>query len=443
MHEFNTFHRTHFPFLQEGGAVATFVDFDKSKGNYVVDPDGNTILDVHGHIASLPLGYNHPYFENAAKTEEWKHWTLHRPASGTMPDMLYPQLLTRTRDRAAPNGHFNMLWPMASGSESVENAIKFSFLRHMQKLRGGHNQWTEEYLQDTMANNAPPLKFMSFDGAFHGRTLGALSLTRSKPIHKLDVPAFKWPMAEYPKNKYPLDEHAAYNQAEEARCLALVEEAFAADEMLAGLIIEPIQAEGGDRHASASFYQGLRDITLKYDRTMIIDEVQTGVAASGHLWAHEAFNLTTPPDMVTCGKKFVGAGIWVSEAYRQNIPYRVFNTWMGDPFRVYQFNLVMDVIEGYNLCKNAEVTGDVLMEGLTYLNNKYPGHLNNLRGRGTLIAWDHESPAARADFVADMHKAGVLLAVCGQAACRLRPGLVFGPEHAATFLDRVEDVLRK
>lgn len=103
---------------------------------------------------------------------------------------------------------------------------------------------------------SPSLSAMSFEGAFHGRTLGALSCTHSKPIHKLDVPAFDWPIAKFPRYKYPLEENARENSQEDDRCLAHVEQLiqdYSQKAPVAALIVEPIQAEGGDNHGAVHY----------------------------------------------------------------------------------------------------------------------------------------------------------------------------------------------
>lgn len=104
-------------------------------------------------------------------------------------------------------------------------------------------------------------------GGFHGRTIGVLSTTHSKAIHKLDIPALDWPIASFPRYKYPLEDYVEENKAEDRKCLAEVEEQFEkynkAGKFVAGVVIEPIQAEGGDNHASPEFFQELQRITKK------------------------------------------------------------------------------------------------------------------------------------------------------------------------------------
>ncbi|CAH0703627.1 unnamed protein product [Spodoptera exigua] len=124
------------------------------------------------------------------------------------------------------------------------------------------------------------------NGAFHGRTFGALATTRSKAIHKLDFPSFEWPVARFPEYKYPLEEFKCENEKEDKECLANVEEQFERWEKkkpIAGVIIEPIQAEGGDNEGSPEFFQGLQKICQTRGVGLILDEVQTGCGPTGVL----------------------------------------------------------------------------------------------------------------------------------------------------------------
>jgi 4-aminobutyrate aminotransferase/(S)-3-amino-2-methylpropionate transaminase len=157
-------------------------------------------------------------------------------------------------------------------------------------------------------------------GAFHGRTLGTLSTTHSKAIHKVDIPAFDWPIASFPRYKYPLEDNVAENEAEDRRCLAEVDELFdkynKAGNFVAGVIIEPVQAEGGDHHASPQFFQGLQKLTKKYGAALIVDEVQTGGGVSGKFWCHENFDLPEPADLVTFSKKMLTGGYYSLPEFR-------------------------------------------------------------------------------------------------------------------------------
>lgn len=138
---------------------------------------------------------------------------------------------------------------------------------------------------------------MSFEGGFHGRLFGSLATTYTKPLHKVDIPTFSnWVSSPFPDLKYPLEKYQAENDKEETRCLTVAEERMKTPKApIAALIVEPIQSEGGDKHASPRFFQGLRDLTKKHGILMIVDEVQTGGGSTGHFWAHEAWNLSVGP----------------------------------------------------------------------------------------------------------------------------------------------------
>jgi 4-aminobutyrate aminotransferase/(S)-3-amino-2-methylpropionate transaminase len=243
-------------------------------------------------------------------------------------------------------------------------------------IKGGRPFNTEE-LQSCMKNQppgSPDLAILSFTGAFHGRLFGSLSTTRSKPLHKLDVPAFNWPVAPFPQLKYPLEQYADENRKEEQRCLAEIEKIIKGHKVpVVGCIIEPIQGEGGDNTASPEFFRGLRDLTKKLGVAMIVDEVQTGVGTTGKFWAHEHWNLSTPPDVVTFSKKMQAAGFYHNIDLRPSESYRNFNTWLGDPVRALQAKVIINEIADKKLLENTVITGDYLKSGLHTLEVRYIG----------------------------------------------------------------------
>ena len=193
-----------------------------------------------------------------------------------------------------------------------------------------------------MTLGSPDLSILSFGKAFHGRMFGSLSTTHSKAIHKIDslfcfyinlilVPSFNWPQAPFPALKYPLEENLGVNHREEENCLAVVEKTIKEwHSPVAAVIVEPIQSEGGDNHASPSFFRGLRDLTKRLGVLLIVDEVQTGVGSTGTFWAHEKWGLAKgdEPDIVTFSKKFQAAGWYFhDDKLIPTKPYRQYNTW--------------------------------------------------------------------------------------------------------------------
>ncbi|KFY24885.1 hypothetical protein V493_04967 [Pseudogymnoascus sp. VKM F-4281 (FW-2241)] len=423
------------------------VDYEKSIGNFIADPDGNLLLDCFAQIASIAVGYNNPTLIKAAQSPAMVRALVNRPALGSFPSVEWLEQLEQGVLKAAPKG-FNQVFTTAHGSDANETAFKAAFMYRAQLDRGGlEKPFTEEDIASTMNNQkpgSPNYSILSFKGGFHGRLFGSLSATRSKAIHKLDIPAFDWPCTPFPKLQYPLHEYEAENAAEETRCLDAVEHTITSyNNPVAAVIVEPIQSEGGDNHASPSFFQGLRNITLKHNVILIVDEVQTGVGATGKFWAHEHWNLTTPPDMVTFSKKAQAAGYYFRDnLLRPNMPYRQFNTWMGDQSRSLIFRAIYEEINRLGLVENTAKVGKYLYSGLERLSARYPSEILNLRGKGcgTFLAFD--SPRRDA-VVKEAKQKGVNIGGSGERAVRLRPMLIFEEKHADILLSTLESIIQK
>lgn len=431
--------------MVDAQSVSFFVDFEKSQGNYVVDADGNTLLDVFCHIASLPIGYNHPDYEKALDSDKTlKKHLLQRSALGALPPTDFPKQLRDTILSVAPKGLSQVQMSCGCGSSANENAYKMAFMAYQRKKRNG-KPFTEEELSSTMKNSppgSPELAILSFEGAFHGRTFGCLSTTRAKPIHKLDIPAFPWPKAPFPALKYPLEKYAKENAENEANCLREVDRILTNNSIpVAAIVVEPVQAEGGDNHASPDFFRKLQALTKKHDIAFIVDEVQTGVGATGTFWAHEQWNLPYPPDIVTFAKKMQAAGFYYADDFRVDLPYRIYNTWMGDPLRLLQAHAIIDIIHKNKLIENTKITGEYLLSGLNEITEKYSNLLENSRGVGTFIAVDGKTAEIRDRIIATGRKFGLNMGGCGSRSIRLRPALIFRPEHAKLFLEKFDGTL--
>jgi 4-aminobutyrate aminotransferase/(S)-3-amino-2-methylpropionate transaminase len=373
---------------------------------------------------------------------------INRPALGNFPQNDWADILETGVLSVAPKG-LNQVFMSQAGSDANELAYKAAFMWRRQQERGGAEaEFTAEEMSSSMNNaapGAPSMSIMSFKTGFHGRLFGSLSTTRSKPIHKLDMPAFDWPAASFPMLKYPLDDpsNAEYNAKEEERCLDEAEKIMTGyHNKVAAVIIEPIQSEGGDNHASPSFFRGLRALTRKHNVLMIVDEVQTGVGATGKFWAHDHWNLEDPPDMVTFSKKAQTAGYYFGDnALRPNKPYRQFNTWMGDPARAILFRAIIKEIKRLDLVNNTANVGEYLYSGFEQLAKQYPKDIQNLRGKGqgTFIAFD--SP--RRDEVLKRAKGvGINIGGSGEKAVRLRPMLVFQKHHADILFNGLERIFK-
>uniref|UniRef100_A0A1A8RVD4 4-aminobutyrate aminotransferase, mitochondrial n=1 Tax=Nothobranchius rachovii TaxID=451742 RepID=A0A1A8RVD4_9TELE len=432
--------------VQNVGAVNFFCNYDDSRGNYLVDVDGNRMLDLYTQISSIPIGYNHPALLKLMANPNNLSTFVNRPALGILPPENFPDKITESLISVAPSG-MTRVQTMACGSCSNENAFKSMFIWYRNKERG-HNSPSEEDLSTCMINQAPgcpDLSILSFMGGFHGRTMGCLATTHSKIIHKLDVPSFDWPIAPFPRLQYPLEEFTRENAQEEARCLEEVEDLIVKwrqkGRPVAGIVIEPIQAEGGDNHASPDFFRKLRGIARKHGCAFHADEVQTGGGSTGKFWAHEHWGMEDPADVVSFSKKLLSGGYFYRDELQADKPYRIFNTWMGDPSKNLFLAEVLNVIRRENLLEEVARSGKALLDGLYDLQAQFPGLLSRARGQGTFCAVDVCDAATRDRILLQTRDKGVILGGCGESSIRFRPALIFRDYHVHLFLNIFSDVL--
>lgn len=425
---------------QDARTLHVYQDGRRSLGNYLVDVDGNILLDVYGHIAALPVGYNHPALLAAWREGRFDWAAGFRSALGIAAPPEWVDVIEDGLMSVAPKG-LSRVVTVTTGSEAVENALKAAFMRHMKRRRGGAG-WSDADLRGTMVNDQPgvnALKVISFEGGFHGRSLGALSATRSKAIHKLDVPAFDWPVVAFPANRWPLDEHAAANQEAESRAIADVADVIRKHpDQIAALIVEPIQGEGGDRHASASFFRELRALCSHNHVAFIVDEVQTGGGATGTFWAHEAWDLPEPPDMVTFSKKMQIGGFFLREEFAPTETYRIFNTYLGDPLRGAQLQVILEIIARDYLIENTRNSGKRLLNGLIELTSRYEGLFSQPRGVGTYAAIDVRDAPTRDAMINALRLSGMEAGGSGDRSIRFRPALVFAARHVDEALEHLD-----
>ncbi|KAF3818948.1 hypothetical protein GH733_012365 [Mirounga leonina] len=471
--------------IQNAEAVHFFCNYEESRGNYLVDVDGNRMLDLYSQISSVPIGYSHPALLKLIQQPQNASMFINRPALGILPPENFVEKLRESLLSVAPKG-MSQLITMSCGSCSNENAFKTIFMWYRNKERG-QTGFSKEELETCMINQAPgcpEYSILSFMGAFHGRTMGCLATTHSKAIHKIDIPSFDWPIAPFPRLKYPLEEFVKENQQEEARCLEevtllhlltpggeeqslgpawwslggtasanhcylppgmqvedLIVKYRKKKKTVAGIIVEPIQSEGGDNHASDDFFRKLRDISRKHGCAFLVDEVQTGGGCTGKFWAHEHWGLADPADVMTFSKKMMTGGFFHKEEFRPNAPYRIFNTWLGDPSKNLLLAEVINIIKREDLLNNAAHAGKALLTGLLDLQARYPQFISRVRGRGTFCSFDTPDETIRNKLILIARNKGVVLGGCGDRSIRFRPTLVFRDHHAHLFLNIFSDIL--
>ncbi|MGS0748759.1 aminotransferase class III-fold pyridoxal phosphate-dependent enzyme [Halpernia sp. GG3] len=215
---------------------------------------------------------------------------------------------------------------------------------------------------------------------------------------------------------------------------------------VACLIIEPIQAEGGDNHFRDEFFVGLRKICDDNEILLIFDEVQTGVGLTGKMWAFEHFSVS--PDIISFGKKTQVCGILANKAKMDEIPNNVFressrinSTFGGNWADVLRLKLILEVIEKENLVENAQNMGVFLLNGLIKIEQKFPVLISNARGRGLMCAFDLPTAELRNALQTELYRNHLIVLTCGTESIRFRPHLNVSKEDLQKALDIIEKVL--
>jgi L-lysine 6-transaminase len=275
-----------------------------------------------------------------------------------------------------------------------------------------------------------------------------MSLTNTDPKKTDFFPKFDWPRIENPKLRFPLTpESLAETRASEERALDQIRRAFEQNpDDIAAIIIEPIQAEGGDNHFRAEFLQALQRIADERECLFLVDEVQTGVGLTGRMWAHEHFGLT--PDVLAFGKKTQVCGILAGHRVDEE-PQNVFrlgsrinSTWGGGLTDMVRFARFLEVIEEERLVENARVVGERLRRGLEEIQGE-SGPMSNARGLGLMIAFDLPDGETRGRVHRKLIENGLLLLTCGPRSIRFRPALNLAASEADAALDIVRRTMKQ
>ena len=423
-----------FPTLKANVLVDGFhivIDLEKSHGTVMVDAlTGKEYLDCYAYFATLPLGHNHPGLDDEGFRSSLMLAALANPANSDVYCREYAGFVRTFRERAVPD-EFPHLFFVAGGAPAVENAMKAAF------------DWKAQ-LNRSRGVDGGADKILHFREGFHGRTGYALSVTSTDPVKVADFPRFDWPRISNPKLHFPIDESAA--EAAEQASLREIEEAFDRDPHgIAGILIEPIQGEGGDNHFRAEFLQALRRVADARDALLIFDEVQTGMGSTGAMWAYEHFGVT--PDIVAFGKKTQVCGI-MSTRRIDEIPTNVFNvsgrinsTWGGNLVDMVRCARYLELMKEEALVANADRVGELFLQGLRELEDEFDV-VSNARGRGCMLAFDLPDGSTRNEVRARCWDAGLATLTSGPRSIRFRPSLIFSESDVEQVIGSLRAVLR-
>ncbi|MFI5169001.1 MAG: L-lysine 6-transaminase [Vicinamibacterales bacterium] len=413
------------------------LDFERSHGAWLHDAkSGREFLDFCMFFASNPVGYNHPKLRDPEFLE-----VLHRVASlkPSLPDFYSVEYASfvETFGRLAMPEHMRYAFFVEGGALGVENAIKAAF------------DWKVRRNQAKGIPGEKGQQVIHFRQAFHGRSGYTLSLTNTDPRKTDYFPKFPWPRIDNPGLRFPVTPEVERDTAEaETRALDAIERAFAENtDDIAAIIIEPIQAEGGDVHFRPDFLRALETKAREHDVFFILDEVQTGVGITGKMWAHEHWGLR--PDAVAFGKKLQVGGCMVGPRVDEapdnvfKLSSRINSTWGGNLTDMVRSARMLEILVEDGLLENARVMGERLLAGLIALAGETGGKATNARGLGLMLALDLETPELRERALERTQANGLLLLPCGARSIRLRPPLNLAAAEADTALELVRKSLKE
>jgi L-lysine 6-transaminase len=411
-------------------------DHEKSHGSWLHDArTGRELLDFLTFFGSIPIGYNHPGMREPEFLKVLHRVAQIKPSLSDVYCVEFAQFVD-TFARVAKPACLPHAFFVEGGTLGVENALKTAF------------DWKVRRNRARGVPGERGSQVIHFRQAFHGRSGYTLSITNTDPVKTDHFPKFRWPRIDRPALRFPVTrEVEAEVAAAEELALEQVRRAFADNpDDIAAIIIEPIQAEGGDNHFRGEFLRALERLADENECFFVLDEVQTGVGLTGRMWAHEHFGLT--PDALAFGKKtqvcgcLVGPKVDLVPDNVFQVSSRINSTWGGGLTDMVRFARYLEIIEEEKLVDNARVVGEHLLRGLVELQAERGELVSNARGRGLMIAFDLPTPELRKKAHGRIVEAGLLLLPCGVRSIRFRPPLNLSAEEADTALDLLRRALQ-
>ena len=373
--------------------------FERGKGPYLYDTKGEAYLDFIAGIAVNALGHSHPRLESALIDQAKKVWhvsNLFRVPEGE-----------RLAKRLAQLSGLDRVFFTNSGTESVECGLKM-----MRRYHFDHG--------------APErMRIIGVHSAFHGRTFAAICAA-GNPAH---VKGFVRDDEGY--------DHVPFND------LAAVEAAIT--EKTAGIIVEPIQGEGGIGVAEQAYLQGLRTLADKHNILLMFDEVQCGVGRTGKFYAAEYFGVT--PDIIASAKGLgggfpVGACIANEKVASSMIVGTHGSTYGGNPLAMSVASEVVDIIADEQFLQSVTEKGETLKQGLLTLCDEFPSLIDGVRGVGLMLGLHCVEADGNTKLLVAARANKLLLGKAGDNVVRLLPPLIIDEAHINEALEKLRVSLR-
>ncbi len=401
------------------------------KGVVVEDVDGNKYLDFNSGLAVMNVGHNHPRVVESIKRQAEKllHYSL--------TDFYYEEAV-RVGEKIKgimPFTGDSRLFYANSGAETVEGAVK---------IARGHFRGSRQYI-------------IGFLGAFHGRTMGAVSITASKPVQR------KWFSPLVPgviHVPYPYSYRCPFKAETPEECgeavIGYIEDWILSKLVdpseVAAFILEPIQGEGGYIVPPDNFLPKLRTLSRRHGILLIVDEVQSGIGRTGRWYAVEHWGVE--PDILTSAKGIASGlplGVIGGRKEVMDLPAGSHaSTFGGNPVSLAAAEAVIDVIREEKLLDNATRVGEHIMKRLNEMSD-YIELIGEVRGKGLMIGVElvrdkyTKEPARKemAWIINNAFKRGLLIISAGVSTLRIAPPLIITEEEADAGLDIIESLLKE
>ena len=360
---------------------------------HLIGDDGRRFLDFAAGIAVNSLGHSHPGLIAAIQKQAATLMHVSNLYGSPQGEHLAQRLVDLT--------FADTVFFTNSGAEAVECAIKTA--------RSYHQHAGDEH----------KFELITFNQAFHGRTLATISASSQDKMHKGFLPLL-------PGFKY-----AEFDDLDAARA--------AIGPNTAGFLVEPIQGEGGVRVASDAFMQGLRSLTDDNGLLLVLDEVQTGVGRCGTFYAHEQYGVA--PDILATAKGIgggfpLGACLATEHAARGMTAGSHGSTYGGNPLAMAAGEAVLDAFEAEDILANVRDKSAKLVARLEQFIGNYPELFELVRGRGLLLGLKLKvEPRGFVAHMRDNH--GLLTVAGGENTVRIVPPLVIGDDHIEEFMEKL------
>lgn len=357
--------------------------FDHGEGMYLYDIDGNKYLDFAAGIAVFALGYNNKAYNDALKSQVDK--LLHTS------NLFYNIPAIEAAKKLTVASGMDRVFFTSSGTEAIEGAVKLA---------------RKYYFKNKGISNS---QIISMNHSFHGRSMGALSITGTKKYREAFEPLIGGVV------------FAEFNNLDSVKELI--------QENTCAIIMETVQGEGGLYPSTKEFIQGVRKLCTEKDIVLIFDEIQCGMGRTGTMFAYEQFGVK--PDIITSAKALgcgvpVGAFAAIEKVAAAFEPGDHGTTYGGNPFATAAVSKVFDLFESEKLLDNVNTAAPYLYAKLDYLADKYDC-IAERRGMGLMQGLEFKIPVK--DLLPKLHSKGLILISAGEKVIRFVPPLIVGKEH--------------